>query len=79
VIIGVKESHDRIGALLAELKVDKPIALSDNDGKVAELYQVRFLPITFFIGADGNVRDIIFGEIKNEAELRKSIGKLVTQ
>ncbi len=77
VIVGVKEDFEKIGALLNQLNVDKPIVLSDSRGKVAELYQVRFLPVTFFIGSDGKVKDVIFGEITDAAELRKSAAKLV--
>lgn len=76
VIVGVKEDYDVIGPLLAELKVSKPIVLSDLHGKISEKYQVRFLPTTFFINADGNVQNISFGEIKNAAELREHAEKL---
>lgn len=77
VLIGVRDDFNRIKALLTELKVDKPIVVSDREGKVAEMYQVRFLPTTFFVGCDGKVKDIIFGGISDQAELRKSAGKLV--
>jgi hypothetical protein len=36
---------------------------------------VRFPP-TFFIGSDGRVKDVIFGEIKDKKELREKAGKL---
>jgi thiol-disulfide isomerase/thioredoxin len=77
VLVDVKENFDTINALLAELKVNKPVVLSDRSGKTAESYQVRFFPTTFFIGPDGRVKDMIFGEIKNETALRQSAGKLV--
>jgi len=77
VIVDVKEDVDTIRALLAELKVDKPVVLMDRYGKTGDNYQVRFLPTTFFIGADGRVKDIIFGEIKDKHELTASTGKLL--
>ena len=77
VIIDLKEDFDTIGALLEELKVDKPVVLSDRYGKVSEKYQVRFLPTTFFIGADGQVKDIIFGEMKDQRELKTAAEKLL--
>jgi thiol-disulfide isomerase/thioredoxin len=76
VIVGFKEDFDTIGSLLAELKVDKPVVLCDRDGKVGEKYGVRFLPTTFFIGSDGRVKDVVFGEIKDKKELREKAGKL---
>lgn len=76
VIVGFKEDFDTIGSLLAELKVDKPVVLCDRDGKVGEKYGVRFLPTTFFIGSDGRVKDVVFGEIKDKKELREKSGKL---
>jgi peroxiredoxin len=77
VIVDVKENFDRIAALLSELKVNKPVVLSDRYGKTAEKYGVRFLPVTFFIGADAKVRHIIFGGITDAKELRESAGKLL--
>jgi thiol-disulfide isomerase/thioredoxin len=77
VIVDVKEDVDSINALLSELKVDKPVVLSDRYGKTAETYGVRFLPVTFFIGADARVRHISFGGIRDAKELRESAGKLL--
>ena len=77
VIVDVKEDVDTIRALLAELKVDKAVVLMDRSGEAGDKYQVRFLPTTFFIGADGRVKDIIFGEIKDQRELMASAGKLL--
>ncbi len=76
VIVGFKEDFKTIESLLAELKVDKPVVLIDENGKVGEKYGVRFLPTTFFIGSDGRIKDVIFGEIKDEKELRERAGKL---
>jgi thiol-disulfide isomerase/thioredoxin len=77
VIIGFKEDFDQINGLLKELKITKPFVLCDRYGKVGEKYGVRFLPTTFFIGADGKIKDVIFGGIKDAAELRASAGKLM--
>ncbi len=76
VFIDVKEDFTTINALLSELKVDKPVVLSDRVGRVSEKYQVRFFPTTFFIGADGKIKGTIFGEIQGEKELRESAMKL---
>lgn len=77
VIVGLKQDFDAIGAMLKDLKVDKPLVLSDPLGKVGEQYRVRFLPTTFFIGADGKLKDVIFGGIKDAEEMKESVGKLL--
>jgi peroxiredoxin len=77
VLVDVKDDVDTMRAFLAALKVDKPVVLSDRNGKAGDKYQVRFLPITFFIGADGRVKDIIFGEIKDAHEFKEAADKLL--
>lgn len=76
-LVNVKEDVPVISALLNELHVRKPIVLADRQGSIAERYMLRYFPTTFFIGADGTIKDIIFGEIKGVQELRDSIKKLV--
>jgi thiol-disulfide isomerase/thioredoxin len=76
VLIAVREDFDRVGPLLKQLKVDKPVVLSDRDGKVTKQYQVRYLPTTFFIKSDGSIQDIIVGEIEDQAEVRRSVEKM---
>lgn len=77
VIVNVKENFHTINALLADLKVGKPLVLSDPYGEASEKYQVRFLPVTFFIGGDGKIRHIIYGEIGSEKALRDGAEKLL--
>jgi len=77
VIVGVKENFESINALLASLKVGKVVVLSDPDGEVSERYQVRFLPVTFFIGGDGKVRHVTYGEIGSAQALRDSAENLL--
>jgi thiol-disulfide isomerase/thioredoxin len=77
VLIDVKESIATIKALLKELQVDQPIFLSDPDGKTSEHYEIRFLPTTFFVGADGKLKDVIYGEIGSASVLRAAADKLV--
>ena len=79
VLVDVKEDIETVRALLTELKVDKPVAVIDRDGRTAELYGVHFFPTTFFINADGKVKDVIFGGINGEKELRQSVQKLLKE
>ncbi len=77
VLIDFKESLTTMRALLKELQVDQPIVLSDIDGKTGEKYELRFLPTTFFIGADGKLKDVIYGGIDSANELRAGADKLL--
>ena len=79
ILVNVKEDFGTVNALLTKLKVEKPIVLSDRDGKTSEKYQVRFLPTTFFIDTGGKVRAVIYGGINGEKELRESVQKLLKE
>ncbi len=79
VLVNIKESSAAVDYLLKELKVDRPFVLSDRDGAVTERYQVWMLPVTFFIGKDGTVKDVNIGAIKDKAQLLKSAGALTPE
>ncbi|MBI4685850.1 MAG: TlpA family protein disulfide reductase [Nitrospirae bacterium] len=77
VIVGYGEDFDRIMRMLNPLKVDKPIILSDKYSKVGDQFGILGLPITFIIGADGRIKEIILGEIPNIGNvLRKRTAEL---
>lgn len=76
VIIGYKEGFDAFMGMLENLKVDKPIILSDPYGKTGNEYGVYGLPITVFIGADGKVKEIARGELAGKA-IKEKAAKLI--
>jgi thiol-disulfide isomerase/thioredoxin len=77
VIIGYDEGFDHVSKLLDEIGVDKPIILADMYGKVGKKYGVRYLPMTFFLDADGRVKYIIRGELPDlEKMIRQQVVKL---
>jgi peroxiredoxin len=76
VLIAYLEDFDAVQDMLTALKVSKPLVLSDPGGRVGEQYKVRFLPVTFFIGGDGKLKEIMYGEIESEKEMREIAGKL---
>jgi thiol-disulfide isomerase/thioredoxin len=77
VLVDVKEDVETVNALLTELKVDKLVVVIDRDGRTSEKFGVRFFPTTFFINADGKVKNVIYGGINDEKELRQSVQKLL--
>jgi thiol-disulfide isomerase/thioredoxin len=78
VIVGFNEDFDKFVGLLDELKVDKPVILADLYGKTGQKYGVTHLPMTFFISADGKVKDAIRGDVPNiENAFREKAGNLI--
>jgi peroxiredoxin len=77
-IVGYYEDFNQIMKYLAEIHVDKPIILSDKDGKVSVAYGVHFLPATFFISFDGKVKEIMRGESSHiERALQQNAAELL--
>jgi cytochrome c biogenesis protein CcmG/thiol:disulfide interchange protein DsbE len=62
VVLGVnqRESPERVQAFVSELGLTFPILL-DRDGSVGATYRMRALPTTFFIGRDGEIREVVVG------------------
>ncbi len=78
VIVGYQEDVDKVMEFLELLKVDKPLILADPHGWVGRKYSVKGLPMTFFIGSDGKIKEIIPGELPDfEKALREKAGKLL--
>ncbi len=55
-----------------------PILL-DTQGRVAQLYDLRSLPTSFFIGRDGIIRDIVVGGPISEAGLQIRVERLLKE
>jgi peroxiredoxin len=53
--------------------------LVDARGEVARRYQLRALPSTFFVNADGVIRKVIIGGPMSEATIRTSIEELLAE
>lgn len=55
-----------------------PIPL-DTDGEVTRLYRVSSLPTSFFIGADGVIREVVIGGPMAEALLRSRVEQIIKE
>lgn len=58
--VNVRESPEEVVRFLRQVGVDFP-ALLDPDLVVVERYRVTSLPITFFIGRDGELKTLVVG------------------
>ena len=66
VVLGVNqlESPPTVARFVAEYGVTFPIPL-DSDGKASALYQAHALPTSFFIDAEGLIRDMYIGPMSS--------------
>lgn len=51
--------------------------LLDTDGSVANLYEIRSLPTSFFIDPQGNISEVIIGGPMSEALIRIQVEKML--
>ena len=77
VAVDLKEDTSIVRRFIAGLRADRLTVVIDRDGKTAEQYQVRFLPTTFCIGADGKIKDLLFGEARSADEFRQCAEKIL--
>jgi thiol-disulfide isomerase/thioredoxin len=75
VLIDVQEDPDDVGVFLGDLKINLP-AVVDSSGEVVKTYRVRGLPSTFFVGADGVIKQAQLGELDGRS-LEQGISKIV--
>ena len=61
---------------MEEFNLSFPILL-DETGEVAEAYQLRSLPSSFFIGPDGVISEVVIGGPMSEALLRTRIENIL--
>ena len=76
VAVDLKEDPSDVRKFIAGLQADRLTVAVDRDGKTAALYQVRIMPTTFCIGADGRIKDMLYGEVRSADAFRKCAEKL---
>jgi cytochrome c biogenesis protein CcmG/thiol:disulfide interchange protein DsbE len=71
-----QDSREEAAQFAQENSLTFPILL-DETGEVGALYQTSALPTTFFISADGTIREMIVGGPISEALLRAQVNQLM--
>lgn len=71
-----QDSRAAAQAFVAEFGFTYPILL-DADGRVADLYQLRAFPSSYFIDANGVIQDVVFGGPMDEALLATRVERLI--
>jgi cytochrome c biogenesis protein CcmG/thiol:disulfide interchange protein DsbE len=72
------EPQAAVADFVQELGLTFPIVL-DGRGSVSQLYRVRALPTTFFIGRDGMIRDMLIGGPMGEAFIESKVVPLLDE
>ena len=78
VVVGVDvaESSDVVAAYIAEGGLTFPIAL-DVSGETTELYRIQGMPTTFFVGRDGQIKDMVIGGPLTQAAIESRVAELM--
>ncbi len=71
------EGPEKIVPFREEYKMTFPILL-DTHMKVSQLYEIRFLPTTFFIAPNGKITDMVTGGM-NDAAVRVHFQRLMKE
>ncbi len=71
-----QNSLNAVGEFIEQYGLTFPILL-DDQGVVANEYQIRSLPTTFFIDSKGVIREIVIGGPMSEALLRSRIENML--
>ena len=70
IAVNVRQSEAGVRGYISKFELSHTIAL-DRDGRIAELYGVKGLPMNFIIGRDGSLREVIIGTISDVAMLKQ--------
>ena len=78
VVVGVDvaESPDAVAQFVAEAGLTFPIAL-DTSGETTELYRIQGMPTTFFVGRDGQIKDMVIGGPLTQAAIESRVAELM--
>ncbi len=73
------DSREAAQRFLEEIKVSALPVVLDIDGRVVQTYRISAFPTTFFVDAQGVIRDIVVGGPLSEASLRARLDDLVQE
>jgi peroxiredoxin len=71
-----QDSREKVAPFVSEQGLTFPILL-DETGDMANAYQLRSLPSSYFIGRDGVINEVVIGGPMAEALLRTRIEKIL--
>jgi len=72
----IEDDPTAIAPFVKQNNITFPILL-DINGEASNLYELRSLPTSFFIGRDGVIKDVVVGGPMSEALLRTDIEEII--
>jgi len=73
--INIGESLTTVEEFMQDYNLSFPVLL-DLEGNVAEKYNIRGIPTTYFIDSDGIIRDIMIGAFRSVAEIEDILSRV---
>ncbi len=74
--INVEESPSKVRRFMEDNDLSFPVLL-DGDGSVSQSYDVRGIPVSFFVDKDGIIQDIHPGSFQSASDIEDSLRKIV--
>jgi len=74
--INVGESSSRVGGFMQSHGLSLPVVL-DTNGVIAQKYNIRYFPTTFFVDTNSMVNEMKIGAFFNKAEIEESLNKIM--
>ena len=71
--INIGESSSQVERFIQSYNLSFPVLL-DVAGNVAEQYNIRYIPRTYFIDGSGTIRDVKMGAFNSLAEIEDKLG-----
>lgn len=74
--INMGEKPPQVEEFMESQDLSLPVLL-DTRGKVAQKYNIQFIPTSFFIDKDGVIAEKIIGAFPSKAAIEKSLSKII--
>ena len=74
--INIGESSSKVKSFLQDNDLSLPVLL-DTRGVVAQRYNIKGIPTTFFIDKDGTIREKIIGAFTSKAQIEERLSKIM--
>ncbi|GMW04926.1 MAG: hypothetical protein AMXMBFR85_09070 [Dehalococcoides mccartyi] len=74
-MVNIRESQSLIERFMANTGFTFPVLL-DNTGDIGQLYNANYIPITYFINAEGIIKAIKFGGFSSQADFDNQLKKI---